>query len=609
LEQESKDLKETAKKAEENGVAGAKDEGAAANDAEDEKKAVEDEEESADVEKRANAAAIAGDKASAEQLNSEAKEKKKEAMKNENQADAKLKADSEAAAEESDSAAAEAEQKLDEAENAGNKTDAEIEELKKDAESKREVSSKMADNAKEARAGGDVASEEEQSNKKLVAEKMKKLAEKKAEAEKAAAAGDARKADKLEKEAKGMELDMKREQQKLVEDAVNAKAGKLEAETQKLKDSAKLARKQGQDALAERIERKAIASEESANDQREAAESSTRASLLAQVAAEIKKEAEGYKKKNDTEAFDKLMKEASTKMLESQLAEMEGQAKVNKKMVNRTRKSIEILEKVIENSEDQVVADAYKKEVANQKEQLKVRETAMKEASKTLASLQDINDAVAKVDDAVANGADNKTITKLKADQQEKEKKLEASNADSEKDLSEADEASEKLEDNSTNAEKLLSGLLESAREGGNLTEVKRLEELQKSMKRVIEDAMMGLPPKNNSKGKGGHWWEHWDRNDTEKLIPFANKMIDEVHTVDPGVVQQHVEKSNQHHKKALEHYEKWKNGETGPAPTGATGMTGSANSNSTSSNTDGPATAADHKPFKKIEGEKKPQQ
>jgi len=408
-----------------------------------------------------------------------------------------------------------------------------------------------------------------------------------------------------------MELEMKREQQQLVEDAVNAKAGKLEAETQKLKDSAKLARKQGQEALAERIERKALASEEAASDQREAADSSTRATLLAQVAAEIKKEAEEYKKKNDTQAFDTLMKEASTKMLESQLAEMEGQAKVNKKMVNRTRKSIEILERVIENSEDQVVIDAYKKEVTNQLAQLKTRESAMKEASKTLASLQDISDAVGKVDDAIANGADNKTITKLKADQQEKEKKLEASNGDAEKDLSEADEASEKLEENSTNAEKLLSGLVESARSDGNLTEVKRLEELQKTMKQVIEDAMMGLPPKNNSKGKGGHWWEHWDRNDTEKLIPFANKMIDEVHNVDPGVVQQHVEKSNQHHKKALEHYEKWKNGGTGPAATGASGATGATgnSSNSTSSNTDGPATAADHKPFKKIEGEKKPQQ
>ena len=342
-------------------------------------------------------------------------------MKSENDADAKLKGDSEAAAEESDSAAAEAEQKLDEAENSGNKTEAEIEVLKKDAESKREVSSKMSDNAKEARpagccVGGRAIEQEADSRQD------EKLAAKKAEAEKAALAGDARKADKLEKEAKVMELEMKREQQQLVEDAVNAKAGKLEAETQKLKDSAKLARKQGQEALAERIERKALASEEAASDQREAADSSTRATLLAQVAAEIKKEAEEYKKKNDTQAFDTLMKEASTKMLESQLAEMEGQAKVNKKMVNRTRKSIEILERVIENSEDQVVIDAYKKEVTNQLAQLKTRESAMKEASKTLASLQDISDAVGKVDDAIANGADNKTITKLKADQQEKEK-------------------------------------------------------------------------------------------------------------------------------------------------------------------------------------------
>ena len=271
----------------------------------------------------------------------------------------------------------------------GNKTEAEIEVLKKDAESKREVSSKMSDNAKEARAGGDVASEEEQSNKKQIANKMKKLAAKKAEAEKAALAGDARKADKLEKEAKAMELEMKREQQQLVEDAVNAKAGKLEAETQKSERLRKISKETGPRRPRREAERKALASEEAASDQREAADSSTRATLLAQVAAEIKKEAEEYKKKNDTQAFDTLMKEASTKMLESQLAEMEGQAKVNKKMVNRTRKSIEILERVIENSEDQLVIDAYKKEVTNQLAQLKTRESAMKEASKTLASLQD----------------------------------------------------------------------------------------------------------------------------------------------------------------------------------------------------------------------------
>ena len=117
---------------------------------------------------------------------------------------------------------------------------------------------------------------------------------------------------------------------------------------------------------------------------------------------------------------------------------------------------------------------------------------------------------------------------------------------------------------------------------------------------------MLGLPPKNNSKGNGGLWWEKWDRNDTAALIPFANKMIDEVHNVDPGVVKQHLEKSHKHHKKALEHYDQWKHGATAAA-TGATGAStgGASESNSTSSS--GPASASDHKPFKKIEGEKMP--
>merc|ERR1712167_137304 len=156
---------------------------------------------------------------------------------------------------------------------------------------------------------------------------------------------------------------------------------------------------------------------------------------------------------------------------------------------------------------------------------------------------------------------------------------------------------------NSTNAEKLMIKLIDSARESGNVTELKRLEELQQVVKRIVEDAMLGLPPKNNSKeGKGGLWWEKWDRNNTDALVPFANKMMDEVHNVDPGVVQQHLEKSTKHHKKALEHYEKWKNGATAAA-TGAGATAASGGAATSSSDSSGPASASDHKPFKKIKG------
>merc|ERR1711998_32024 len=62
LEGEATQLKKTAKDAESKGILGAKDEASAGADAEDEAKAVEDKEESEDVEKRANAAAAAGDK-------------------------------------------------------------------------------------------------------------------------------------------------------------------------------------------------------------------------------------------------------------------------------------------------------------------------------------------------------------------------------------------------------------------------------------------------------------------------------------------------------------------------------------------------------------------
>ena len=80
--------------------------------------------------------------------------------------------------------------------------------------------------------------------------------------------------------------------------------------------------------------------------------------------------------------------------------------------------------------------------------------------------------------------------------------------------------------------------------------------------------------------------------------------MVDEVHNVDPGVVQQHLEKSHKHHKKALEHYEQWKNGGTTAATGGA--ATGGAATGAAGNSTDssGPASAADHKPMKKIEGE-----
>jgi hypothetical protein len=478
--------------------------------------------------------------------------------------------------------------------------------LKKDAEEKRQIADKMKDNAKEASSSETMSSEEDQESKKELTKKMKDVAKKKAEAEKAAAAGDVMKADMLEKEAKKMEMDVKREQQQLVDDAVNAKAGKLEAELTKLEDSAKLARKQGQDGAAERLERKAKAAKEAADDQRQAAESSARATALAKAAELIQKEAEGYKKKNDTEAYEKLMKEAGTKMLESQEAEMEGQAQVNKKMVKKAEKAIAILENVISNSADQAMADALAKEIVNLKKQLKVRSDALKEAEKTLGKVKDISDAEAKIDEAVGSGADNKTITKLKDEQKTKEKEIEDDNEKSEKDLSSADEESEKLEDNSTNAEKFMIKLVDTARDAGNVTELKRLEELQETLKRIIEDAMLGLPPKNNSKGNGGLWWEKWDRNDTAALIPFANKMIDEVHNVDPGVVQQHLEKSHKHHKKALEHYDQWKHGATASATGAASGATGGG-SESNSASSSGPASASDHKPFKKIEGEKKP--
>ena len=601
LEGEATQLKKTAKDAESKGVLGAKDEASAGADAEDEAKAVEDKEESKEVEKRANAAAAAGDKQKAAELKSEAKNKKKEADKATNEADAKLKGDSDAAAEEADTAATEAEKKLDEAENSGKATDEDIEKLKKDAETKREVADKMKENAKEAQSSDTIAQDEGDEGKKELTKKMKDLANKKAEAEKAAAANDPIKADKLEKEAKKMEMEMKREQQQVVDDAVNAKSAKLEAETKKLEDAAKAARKEGKEGAAERLERKAKASKEAADDQKQAAEASARATALNKASDMIQKEAEDYKKKNDTEAYDKLMKEAGTKSLEAKEAEMEGQAKLNKKMVKKLENAIAILEKVVAASgDDESKAEALKQEIVNLKKQVKVRATALKEAEKTLAKTQEIADAEVKVDEAVGTAADNKTITKLKEAQKGKEKEMSDETTKSEKDLSSADEESEKLEDNSTNAEKFIMKVIETAREAGNVTELKRLEELQEAIKRITEDAMLGIAPKNNSVGKGGLWWEHWDRNNTDALVPLANKMIEEVHTKDPSVVQEHVDKSHKHHKKALEHYENWKSG-------GGTGAATGSASGAASGATGAPPSAADHKPMKKIEGEIKP--
>merc|ERR1712072_113632 len=87
-----------------------------------------------------------------------------------------------------------------------------------------------------------IAQDEGDEGKKELTKKMKDLANKKAEAEKAAAANDPIKADKLEKEAKKMEMEMKREQQQVVDDAVNAKSAKLE---QKLKNWKMLPKPQG----------------------------------------------------------------------------------------------------------------------------------------------------------------------------------------------------------------------------------------------------------------------------------------------------------------------------------------------------------------------------
>ena len=124
-----------------------------------------------------------------------------------------------------DSAAAEAEQKLHEAENSENKTEAEIEVLKKDAESKREVSSqvrqrKRSKGQRRCCVGGRAIEQEAEENK------MKNWRPRKLKLKKLPG-WDARKADKLEKEAKAMELEIKREQQQLVEELT--RRPKLEA--------------------------------------------------------------------------------------------------------------------------------------------------------------------------------------------------------------------------------------------------------------------------------------------------------------------------------------------------------------------------------------------
>jgi hypothetical protein len=79
--------------------------------------------------------------------------------------------------------------------------------------------------------------------------------------------------------------------------------------------------------------------------------------------------------------------------------------------------------------------------------------------------------------------------------------------------------------------------------------------------------------------------------------------MIEEVHTKDPSVVQEHVDKSHKHHKKALEHYENWKSGGGTGAATGSASGAASGASGATGAS----PSAADHKPMKKIEGEIKP--
>jgi hypothetical protein len=586
LEKKASAMRAVAKEASAKGVPGAAEEGNAADEAESEVNALKSQDKAAELLKQANEASMNGEKGKAGELRALAKTMKATAVKDEGMANAKLKADADAALEAAEIAAIEAEKAADVAEEKS-KDDGEIEKLKKVAEEKRGIAEKMKEEAKDANSVDSIAAEEGAALKKAAGNKAALAIKLRAQAADATAKGNLTAATSLQQQADVADMEAKQEGAEAIDGAVAAKSGKLLAEAEKLAKAAEEARKSGDMAVFKKLERRQKAAETAADDEKDAASMSAKAMSMMQASAKLRAEAEKSKKANDTGLASALFQSAREKAAESQEAQLRSQTVIMDKELAKLKRAIKILTTQQNSTLDQVLSDSLGLEISKlQKALLKL------EASRTItneadAAHQNLKDAQAKVEDASVSGKDKEQIALLRVALSNAESKAGNMTADALSRISESEDNAEKLEENATSADDGLNEKIELAKSIGNSTEQNELEKKKSEVNELVEDAMLGLVPNSAAAGNdtAAGWWNKWDRTNvtSTSLHKLADKMVDEVHNKDPGLVQLHVDKSEKHSQEALEHYGKWKDGDSEKSATGATGgasanASGSAN-------------------------------
>ena len=595
LEKEAKDMKLVAKQAQAKGVpAAARSEDAAADAATKEEKALKDQDEAKAELKKANEAAASGDKKKAASMIAAAEVKKAQAKKAEGAANAEAKANADTAVEEAEAAAAEAEKKAAEAED---KLDEKlVAKLKEEATEKRIVADKMKEESKEADSVDSIAQEEGAAMKAEAGDKMAAVEKLRALADQANQQGNVTKHAALSKELDRAELEAAQAQADAIEGAVEASSGKLSAEAQTLKKALAAARKGGDLALAQKLDRKQKTLEIAAADEKESSSISAKGAAAMAASKKLQGEAEAARERNETGLADALMASAKEKAVEAQQLQLKAQAAMAAKAVAKGEKALEILsEKLKERSDDKDFADALTAEIAKLRKQLTANKDTSKEANATQGLADGVKALKDRIEDALAKKEPEKDIADMRAELQAEEKKAAKEMADALKKISSSEDSVEKQEENATSADGELEKKMQLVKASGNETEAKAIEAKKVEIQAIVDDAMQGVRSATGAAtgaGESPRWWKKWNRNDTSSLHTLVDKMVDEVHNKDPGLVKINVDKSRSHKAEALDHYNDWKKGGATGSQTGATG---------------GEAEDAKVEPLKKIKGERKP--
>lgn len=595
LEKEAKGMKLVAKEAAAKGdMAASRSEDAAGDAAGKEEKALKEEEE-ANVElKKANEVAASGDKKKAQSMIAAAQVKKSKAKKAESAANAEAKANAETAYDEAEAAAVEAEKKASEAED---KLDEKVvAKLKEEATEKRVIADKMKEESKEADSVDSVAQEEGKAMKAEAGEKLAGVEKLRAQAEIANQQGNITKHAALVKELDKAEMEAAQSQAEAIEGAIEASSGKLSAEALTLEKALATARKGGDVALAQKLDRKQKTLQVAAEDEKLSSSISAKGAAILAASKKLEGEAEKAKERNETSLADALLASAKEKAIEAQQMQLKAQSSMVARGILKKEKAIEILsEKLNERSDDKDFADAIKSEIAKIRKQLVADKDVSKEANATEGLADSVKTLKDRIEEAIVKKEPEKDIADMKAELKSEEEKATKDMAAAMKKISSSEDSVDKQDESATSAGTEMEKKMQLVKTSGNETEAKEMENKRAEVEAIVDDAMQGIRPATMATGTGesARWWKKWNRNDTSSLHTLVDKMVDEVQNKDPGLVKVSVEKSNSHHAEALDHYNDWKSGGATGSEAGATGVIEKNNSKV--------------EPFRKIKGERKP--